>query len=121
MPPFLKLVVYVPESHVDTVRSAICAAGAGHIGRYAECTFGVPGTGTFRPEEGAQPYIGTTGKLERVNEVRLETILPKSSLPAVLSAMISSHPYEEVAYDLLPLKTSGRMPDSDGSACCLNR
>lgn len=100
----LKLVVYVPESHVDVVRTAICAAGAGQIGHYSECTFDTLGTGTFRPEAGTHPYIGETGVLERVPEVRLETVVPKHALSAVLQAMHASHPYEEVAYDLIILE-----------------
>lgn len=102
--PLLKLVVYVPESHVDAVREAVCNAGAGHIGHYSACTFGAPGTGTFRPEEGTRPYIGQAGVLERVPEVRLETVVPKAVLGAVLAAMQASHPYEEVAYDLFTLE-----------------
>lgn len=102
--PLLKLVVYVPETHVDAVREAICTAGAGHIGHYAECTFNTPGMGTFRPEEGAKPFIGTTGQLEQVREVRLETIVPKPAVSTVLTALFASHPYEEVAYDLFPLE-----------------
>ncbi|HEX2951163.1 MAG TPA: Nif3-like dinuclear metal center hexameric protein [Armatimonadota bacterium] len=102
--PLRKLVVYVPESHIDAVRSAMCAAGAGHIGHYADCTFGVPGTGTFRPEAGTHPFIGTTGELEHVREVRLETVVPQASLHDVLTAMLTSHPYEEVAYDIFPLE-----------------
>lgn len=104
--PLLKLVVYVPEAHVDAVRAAIAAAGAGHIGNYAECSFGAPGTGTFRPGDATNPYIGTPGELEKVDEVRLETVVPKPALGAVLTAMTAAHPYEEVAYDLLPLENA---------------
>ncbi|GGJ09190.1 GTP cyclohydrolase 1 type 2 [Alicyclobacillus cellulosilyticus] len=103
-----KLVVYVPTSHHETVLAAVCAAGAGHIGRYSHCTFNVAGTGTFLPEEGARPYIGEAGRLERVEEVRLETIVPAGRLAAVTEAMLSAHPYEEVAYDVYPLRLPGR-------------
>ncbi|MHB9133555.1 MAG: Nif3-like dinuclear metal center hexameric protein [Armatimonadota bacterium] len=102
--PLVKLVVYVPEAQVDVVREAICRAGAGQIGRYSECTFGAPGIGTFRPEEGANPYIGMVGELERVAEIRLETVVPKPALRTVLDAMVAAHPYEEVAYDLFSLE-----------------
>ncbi len=102
----LKLVVYVPATHADAVRAAIGAAGAGHIGHYAECTFGVEGTGTFRPEAGTHPFIGQAGVLERVPEMRLETVVPRAALGRVLPALLASHPYEEVAYDLLPLENS---------------
>lgn len=102
--PLLKLVVYVPETHVEAVREAICQAGAGAIGRYRECTFGAPGIGTFRPEEGARPFIGRAGVLERVPEIRLETVVPRAALSCVLAAMLAAHPYEEVAYDLFSLE-----------------
>ncbi|HUP58222.1 MAG TPA: Nif3-like dinuclear metal center hexameric protein, partial [Bdellovibrionota bacterium] len=69
-----KLVVYVPEQHVEAVREAICQAGAGHIGRYDECSFGTPGEGTFRGGSGTKPFVGQPGKLEKALEVRLETV-----------------------------------------------
>lgn len=102
----LKLVVYIPQTHVEVVREAICAAGAGHIGRYSECTFATAGEGTFLPEEGTQPFIGSSGQLARVEEARLETVVPKASLGAVLAALTASHPYEEVAYDLFTLENA---------------
>jgi dinuclear metal center YbgI/SA1388 family protein len=104
--PLLKLVVFVPEAQLDAVRDAVCAAGAGHIGQYSDCTFGTPGMGTFRPLAGASPFIGTPGELERVREIRLETIVPRAQLLQVLGAMLNAHPYEEVAYDLLPLENA---------------
>lgn len=100
----VKLVVYVPVTHAEGVRAAICQAGAGHIGRYGECTFSSAGQGTFRPDAGATPFLGQPGVLERVPEVRLETVTPRNVLPRVLHAMLAAHPYEEVAYDLLSLE-----------------
>src|SRR5262249_48094856 len=73
----LKLVVYVPEIHAESVREAVCAAGAGQIGQYDSCSFGAPGEGTFRGGEETQPFLGKPGKLERAREVRLETVLPR--------------------------------------------
>ncbi|MFZ5634327.1 MAG: Nif3-like dinuclear metal center hexameric protein [Bacillota bacterium] len=112
---FLKLVVFVPADHADAVREALAGAGAGWIGNYSECTFMLGGTGTFRPLEGSSPFIGRQGELEKVDEVRLETILPARLAGHVVRAMLSAHPYEEVAYDLYPLENrsansgSGRM------------
>lgn len=103
----LKLAVFVPTSYVENVRQAITAAGAGHIGNYSHCTFKVDGTGTFLPLEGSNPFIGNPGHLEYCNECRLETILPESIKDKVLAAMLAAHPYEEVAYDLVPLLNSG--------------
>ncbi|HHW15637.1 MAG TPA: Nif3-like dinuclear metal center hexameric protein [Firmicutes bacterium] len=104
----LKLVVFVPESHVDKVRQALGDAGAGHLGRYSHCTFSAPGTGTFLPEQGAHPFIGQSGTLARVAEARVETILPEDRLPAVLRAVREVHPYEEIAYDVYPLCNEGK-------------
>ncbi|HOF88277.1 MAG TPA: Nif3-like dinuclear metal center hexameric protein, partial [Armatimonadota bacterium] len=104
--PLLKLVVYVPEAHADAVRAALAGAGAGRIGNYAECTFSARGVGTFRPEAGATPYLGTPGQLERVAEARLETVVPKALLGGAITAMLAAHPYEEVAYDVLPLENA---------------
>jgi dinuclear metal center YbgI/SA1388 family protein len=97
---FAKLAVFVPKTHLEKVRDAVCAAGAGKIGRYDTCAFSVDGEGTFRAGEGANPFLGKRGKLERVEEVRLETIFPRGLKKKVLAALRASHPYEEIAYDL---------------------
>jgi hypothetical protein len=101
---FLKLVVFVPETHLEAVRTALGQAGAGHIGNYDFCTFGTPGEGTFRGSDQARPFHGKPGRLEKVREVRLETIFPKGLKNSVLAAMRAAHPYEEVAFDLYPLE-----------------
>ncbi|KJS15248.1 MAG: NGG1p interacting factor 3 protein, NIF3 [Peptococcaceae bacterium BRH_c4b] len=101
---FLKLVVFVPAGHEDEIREALTRAGAGWIGNYSDCTFETAGAGTFRPLGGTNPYIGKPGRLERVNEIRLETIVPERLAGLAVEAMRAVHPYEEVAYDLYPLK-----------------
>jgi dinuclear metal center YbgI/SA1388 family protein len=103
----LKLVVFVPESHAEAVRQAMGDAGAGQLGRYSHCAFLTQGTGTFLPQAGSCPYLGRAGVLERVAEVRVETLLPASLLEEVLRAMRRVHPYEEVAYDLYALQNTG--------------
>lgn len=103
-----KLVVFVPESHEAHVRKSLGDAGAGWIGNYSHCTFRTAGKGTFRPLEGADPFLGRVGQLEEAAEYRLETIVPQSRLQEVIKAMLASHPYEEVAYDLYPLSNRGR-------------
>lgn len=104
-----KLVVFVPQGHEDQVRSALAGAGAGFLGNYSHCTFQVAGTGTFLPEEGASPFIGARGALEKVAEYRLETIFPRRIRDSVLDALIAAHPYEEVAYDVYALKNEGQV------------
>jgi dinuclear metal center YbgI/SA1388 family protein len=95
-----KLVTFVPQEHVDKVAGALFAAGAGRIGQYSSCSFQSPGTGTFFGEQGTHPSVGSSGKLEKVSEIRLETIVPNSAIEAVIRALRTSHPYEEPAFDL---------------------
>lgn len=106
--PLYKLAVFTPVDHVNEVVDALSEAGAGHIGNYSHCTFQAPGTGTFKPLEGANPYIGTQHKIERVEELKIETIVPETLLKKVVEAMLKAHPYEEVAYDIYPLKNEGK-------------
>jgi dinuclear metal center YbgI/SA1388 family protein len=103
-----KLVVFVPETHHAQVQQAVFTAGAGWIGKYSNCSFNIEGTGTFLPREGSDPYIGEQGKLEKVAEIRLETVVPESVEKRVVQAMLKAHPYEEVAYDLYPMDLKGR-------------
>lgn len=103
----LKLVVFVPVGHEEAVRAALAEAGAGHIGNYATCTFQTQGTGTFLPLEGTKPFIGEQGKLEYVQEIRLETVVRESNARRAVAAMLKAHPYEEVVFDLYPLANEG--------------
>ncbi len=98
-----KLVVYVPLGHEAVVMDALFTAGAGQIGKYDRCSFRSHGTGTFRGRNGTKPFIGQSGQLEEAEELRLETIVPSGRLSKVLTKMLKAHPYEEVAYDLIPL------------------
>ncbi len=102
-----KLVVFVPATHKEAVFSALAEAGAGHVGNYSHCSFQTEGTGTFLPGEGTNPHIGSTGQLEKAEEVRIEMIVPASRQSAAVKAMLAAHPYEEVAYDIIPLEQSG--------------
>nr|WP_263325700.1 Nif3-like dinuclear metal center hexameric protein [Neobacillus sp. Marseille-Q6967] len=104
-----KLVVYVPSSHAEELRNVLGNTGAGHIGNYSHCTFSTEGSGRFLPGENTDPHIGQEGKLETVDEVRIETVVPESLLKRVLTAMLKAHPYEEVAYDIYPLENKGEV------------
>lgn len=105
---YLKLVVFVPRGYEDRVRDALANAGAGWIGNYSHCTFQTGGTGTFMAREGANPFLGQIGELEKAEELRVETIVPETLTRRAVQAMIKAHPYEEVAYDLYPLANPGR-------------
>ncbi|NOQ51395.1 MAG: Nif3-like dinuclear metal center hexameric protein [Desulfuromonadaceae bacterium] len=100
---FYKLVVFVPVGHEAGLLDAIFAAGGGHVGQYDRCSFRTRGTGSFRGHEGTTPFIGQPGAVEETAELRLETIVPADRLNRVVRRMLKAHPYEEVAYDLIPL------------------
>jgi len=101
-----KLVVFCPVEHAGKVRQSMFEAGAGHIGNYDNCSFNATGDGTFRAGKGANPFTGEIGKIHFEKEMKVETVVPAYRLYQVLQAMLSSHPYEEVAYDIYSLDNS---------------
>ncbi len=100
----VKLVTFVPETHLAALREAVCAAGAGVIGHYSQCTFSGEGVGTFLPGEKTHPFCGEKGRLSEEPERRFETLVPKPRLGPVLQALHATHPYEEPAYDIYPVE-----------------
>ncbi|GAB4363844.1 MAG: Nif3-like dinuclear metal center hexameric protein [Deltaproteobacteria bacterium] len=99
-----RVVAFVPPDRADAVLAALAEAGGGRIGGYTHCSFRSPGTGTFLPEREASPWTGTRGVLQRVEEVRLESVVAAPRLTGVLRAIRSVHPYEEPAIDVIPLR-----------------
>ncbi|NVO00453.1 MAG: Nif3-like dinuclear metal center hexameric protein [Geobacteraceae bacterium] len=103
----VKLVVFVPLSHHETVMNSLIPFCC-QEGNYADCSFTTSGLGTFRPLDGSSPYIGTTGKRECVEESRIELLITKTDIQAALKSMRRSHPYEEPAFDIIPLLNKGK-------------
>lgn len=101
--PMYKLIFYVPESHLEQVKSAVFAAGAGHAGNYDRCCWQVLGTGQFRPLAGSDAFIGELNQLTQVSEYRVEMVCKEALIKAVVAALRQAHPYEEPAYDVLHL------------------
>jgi len=99
-----KLVTFVPRNHIEQVRKAVFDAGAGHIGNYDNCSYNAEGKGTFRAGNEANPFVGKIGELHFEDEIRFETIFPKHRQNQIISALLSAHPYEEVAYDIYQLE-----------------
>jgi len=99
--PGYKVVVFVPQKDLSKVANAMFKAGAGNIGNYSHCGFTAEGQGTFKPLEGAKPTIGKKGKLEKVPEIRLESVVSADKVAAVVEAMRKSHPYETPAFDVV--------------------
>ena len=100
-----KLCFYVPESHLQQVKHAVFAAGAGKVGDYDSCCWEVLGQGQFRPLAGSAPFVGHTGTVEVVNEYRVEMVCDAQSIAAAVAALVTAHPYEEPAWDVVMLVT----------------
>ena len=103
MSNLVKIVVFVPKTHADIVRKAMGDVGVGRIGNYSHCSYSVDGFGRYKPLEGAKPHIGEVGKLEEVEEERIECVCERSEAKEVIAAIRKVHPYQEVAFDIYPL------------------
>jgi dinuclear metal center YbgI/SA1388 family protein len=102
----VKLVVFVPEDHLEQVRSALFPFTQ-NLGAYHDCSFAAPGEGTFTPRHDATPYIGVPGRQERIRERRLEVLVDRLNLSRAVKALAVTHPYEEPAFDIYPLLNEG--------------
>lgn len=125
-----KLAVFVPHSHAEAVRSALFAAGAGRVGLYDECSYNLDGFGTFRGGEGTNAYVGEKGQRHTEAETRIEVIYHPPLERAIVAAMKAAHPYEEVAYHLVPLLNAhqgigsgavGELPEAEAEEAFLAR
>ena len=93
-----RLIFYVPASHLETVKEAVFEAGAGCYGGYDQCAWQTIGQGQFRPLDGSGPFLGQIGRLERLEEYKVEMLVEKGKLKAVAKALLDAHPYQQPAY-----------------------
>lgn len=126
----LKLVTFVPVKQSETVKNALFQAGAGHIGQYDRCSYSVSGTGTFRGDENSRPFCGKPGEWHSEPEERIEVVLPAYLKSRTIAALLQTHPYEEPAFDLIPLSNTwkqagsgiiGELPDAPDESAFLRR
>ena len=103
--PLYKIELYVPESHLAAVKTAMFEAGAGRVGNYDCCAWQTKGEGQFRPLDGSSPFLGNQGQIETVIEHKLEMVCEEQCLEAVIAALKRAHPYEEVAYTVIRTET----------------
>ena len=99
-----RLITFAPVDQAEQVRQAVFNAGAGHIGKYSECSFNSEGTGTFKAGPGADPYVGEVGKRQYERETKIEIVYPAYLELQVVKALLDNHPYEEVAYDIFTME-----------------
>lgn len=102
----VKLVTFVPAAQADAVRNALFSMGCGHIGNYDSCSYNLEGEGTFRAQEGSNPFCGNIGELHHEKEIRIETILPAYKKGEAIRTLLAMHPYEEPAFDIYPLQNA---------------
>jgi len=100
-----KISVYIPESHLEVVKQAMFAAGAGRLGNYEHCAWQILGVGQFKPVDGAQPFVGEGGDEHREEEYLVDMLCDDSCIHSVVDAMKKAHPYEKPAYTLIALST----------------
>jgi len=126
----LKLITYVPSLYSDKIRKVLFEAGAGQIGNYDSCSFNAEGVGTFRAKENAQPFVGKIDELHSEPETRIEVVLPVYLKDRVLESLLKIHPYEEPAFDFIPLQNAwnqvgtgvtGELPNPEDELTFLNR
>jgi dinuclear metal center YbgI/SA1388 family protein len=117
----LKVVTFVPAYAVQVVREAMAKAGAGRIGAYTHCSFESPGHGTFRGGEGTKPAVGRRGRLERVEEIRLEMVCGRRERAGIVAAIRATHPYEEPAIEVHRLETDTETAQGHGRVVDLAR
>ena len=99
-----KLFTFVPADHAEKVRLAIFDAGGGSIGDYEECSFTVVGNGSFKPGNHTKPFTGEKGKMNVSEEVKIEIVFPLHSKNRIIKSLLTAHPYDEVAYDIIALE-----------------
>lgn len=126
----MKLFTFVPLAYADKVRESIFDAGAGRIGNYSECSFGVDGTGTYKAGEGTDPFAGKIGLRHSESETKIEVVFPGHLEKDIIHALKSAHPYEEVAYDLIRLTNEhpgigagliGHLPQPDNEIAFMSK
>ncbi|MCF6298738.1 MAG: NGG1p interacting factor NIF3 [Thiomicrorhabdus sp.] len=100
-----KISFFVPESHLEEVKKAMFIAGAGKIGLYDCCAWQVKGQGQFRALEGSNPFLGSVNEVEVVDEYRVEMVCDEASIREAIQALLTAHPYETPAYDVVILLT----------------
>ena len=100
-----KLSFYVPASHLEPVKNALFAKGAGRYKGYDHCCWQVLGEGQFRPLAGSRPYSGKAGCLEKVDEYKVEMVCPDTAIKDVVQTLLKVHPYEQPAYAVYKILT----------------
>jgi len=99
-----KLSFFVPKEHKEKVKEALFSIGVGKYKKYDKCSWEVLGSGQFRPLQGSDPFLGSVGAVERVDEYKVEMICEDGVIKKAVATLKEAHPYEEVAYEVIKLE-----------------
>jgi len=102
----VKLEIFIPKSHLNMLRDALCSVGAGVVGNYDNVISYSTIRGNWRPLPGANPYAGEVGVLCEGEEYKVEVRCSADKLPETIAAIKAIHPYEEPVINAIPLLTS---------------
>ncbi|TRO65574.1 Nif3-like dinuclear metal center hexameric protein [Christiangramia sabulilitoris] len=103
-----KLTTFAPLEQADKIREALFNAGAGNIGNYDNCSFNINGKGSFKGNEASNPVIGKKGEIHYEDETQIGVTYAAHLESKILKALFSSHPYEEVAYEIHSLENKNQ-------------
>lgn len=101
--PYCKLEIFIPATHLEPLRQALCSVDAGHIGHYDSCLSYAPVTSCWRPLAGTSPYLGVQGQLSQEPELKVEVTCRTEQVDQVIAAIKAVHPYEEPVINAIPL------------------
>ncbi len=90
-----------PETHLEEIKKAIFAEGAGCVGDYQYCSWQTLGEGQFMPLAGSHAFIGEINKLEKIAEYKVEIVCSKAQIKNAVAALKKAHPYETPAYQII--------------------
>jgi len=106
-----KLNFFVPVDKKEDVKNALFEIGVGRYDKYDYCSFESIGTGQFRPIGNANPYLGELGKIEYVQEYKIEMICRDALIEQAIKTLKEVHPYEEVAYEVFKMEVFQDTPE----------
>ena len=107
MTDYVKLEIFIPETHFAALREALHSVDAGHIGNYDSCVSASAVTGFWRPLAGTDPYLGEIGKLCHEPELKVEVTISAERLRETVNVIKEIHPYEEPVINAIPLIAVG--------------
>ena len=100
---FLKLEIFIPETHLGALLAALREVDAGHIGNYDCCLSYSRVMSTWRPLAGTNPYIGKENTVSCEPELKVKVTIRTERMKETMEAIKLVHPYEEPVINVIAL------------------